>query len=90
MKKELAEIQNELDQLSAKIDKSSGAVKADAKTQLEALREKWAQAKKQLDQAESSTESTWEKVKDNLKKYYGELKDSLEKTRRWLSDKIKP
>jgi len=90
MKKELAEIQEELDRLSAKVEKSSGAAKAEAKKQLEAVREKWALAKKQLDQAESATESTWDSVKGGFKKSYGELKDSFEKTRQWLSEKIEP
>jgi uncharacterized membrane-anchored protein YhcB (DUF1043 family) len=90
MKKDLAEIQKELDRLSAKVDKSSGAAKEDAKTQLNAVREKWAQAKKQLDQAESATESTWDDVKSGVKKSYGELKDSFTKTRQWLGEKIEP
>jgi len=90
MKKELVEIQEELDRLSAKVDRSSGAAKADARTKLEAVREKWAQAKKQLDQAESATDSTWDDVKGGFKKSYGELMDSFEKTRQWLSDKIEP
>jgi chromosome segregation ATPase len=90
MKKELVEIQEELDRLSAKVERSSAAAKADAKVKLEAVREKWAQAKKQLDQAESATESTWDDVKGGFKKLYGELKDSFDKTRQWLSDKIEP
>jgi hypothetical protein len=90
MKKELADIQEELDRLSAKVDGSSDAAKADAKTKLEAVRKKWAQAKKQLDQAESATESTWDDVKGGFKKSYGELKYSFDKTRQWLSDKIEP
>jgi len=90
MKKELNEIQEELDRLSAKVDRSSGAVKADAETQLEAVREKWAQAKKQLDRAGSATESTWDDVKGGFEKIYGELEDSFEKTRQWISDKIEP
>lgn len=90
MKKELDQIQEELDRLSAKVEKSSGAVKADAETQLEAVREKWAQAKKQLDRAESANESTWDSVKGGFKKIYGELEDSFDKTRQWISDKIEP
>jgi outer membrane PBP1 activator LpoA protein len=90
MKEELAKIRKELDRLSAKIDKSSGAAKADAKAELKVVRKKWAQAKKRLDQAESATESTWDEVKDGFRKSYGELKDSFEKARQWLSDKIAP
>jgi outer membrane PBP1 activator LpoA protein len=88
MKEELVQIQEELDRLSAKVDRSSGTAKADAKAKLEVVRKKWAQAKKRLDQAEGATESTWDEVKDGFRKSYGELKDSFEKARRWLSDKI--
>jgi chromosome segregation ATPase len=90
MKKELAVIQEELDQLSARVDSSSTAAKADAKARLDAIREQWALAKKQLDQAESATEDTWDDVKAGFKRSYGELKDSYDKTRQWLSDKIQP
>jgi gamma-glutamyl:cysteine ligase YbdK (ATP-grasp superfamily) len=90
MKGELAKIHKELDRLSAKVDKSSSAAKADAKTKLKAVHKKWAQAKKQLDRAESATESTWDDVKAGFKKSYGELKDSFGDARQWLSDKIAP
>jgi TolA-binding protein len=90
MRKELTEIQSELDSLSAKVESSSGVPKAEAKTQLDAVREKWTRAKKQLDQAESATDSTWDDVMDGYKKSYGELEDSIQKTRQWLSEKIEP
>jgi Skp family chaperone for outer membrane proteins len=90
MKKELVSIQEELDRLGAKVDRASGAAKADAKVKLETVREKWAQAKKQLDQAESATESSWDDVKNGFKQSYVDLKDSFAKTRQWLSDKIAP
>lgn len=90
MKRELASIQEELDRLGAKVDRASGTAKADAKVRLEAVREKWAQTKKQLDRAESTTESTWDDVKNGFKQSYTDLKDSFDKTRQWLSDKIAP
>jgi hypothetical protein len=43
MKEELVKIQRELDRLSAKVDKSSGAAKADAEAKLKVVRKKWAQ-----------------------------------------------
>ena len=90
MKAELAKIKNELDRLSAKVDRSGGAAKADARAKLKSVRKNWVQAKKQLDQAGSATESTWDEVKDRIGKSYRELKDSVEETRQWLSDKIAP
>lgn len=51
MKKELVSIQDELDQLGAKVESAGGSAKADARVKLAAVREKWAQAKKQVDRA---------------------------------------
>jgi Skp family chaperone for outer membrane proteins len=90
MKKELVSMQEELDRLGAKADKASDGAKADAKVKLEAAREKWTQAKKQLDRAESATESTWDDVKNGFKRSYADLQDSFTRTRQWLSDKIAP
>lgn len=90
MQRELVSAQEELDRLGAKVDRASGTAKADAKVKLEAAREKWAQAKKQLDRAESATASDWDDVKTGFKQSYADLKDALDKTRQWLSDKIAP
>jgi hypothetical protein len=90
MKKELVGIQEELDRLGTKVDKANGAAKADAKVKLQAARDKWTQAKKQLDQAETATESSWDDVKSGFKQSYTDLQDSFAKTRQWLSDKIAP
>ena len=90
MTKELADIQTELDRLSAKVEKSTGEAKAEAKLKLEAAREQWAKAKKQLEAAQGATESTWDDVKSGVKKSYGELQDSVAKARQWVSDKIEP
>jgi hypothetical protein len=90
MKNALAEVQVEMDRMSTEVDSSAGAAKADAETKLDAVREKWAQAKKRLDQAESAAEPDWSDVKDGFNQSYGELKDSFNTTRQWLSDKIAP
>ena len=90
MKIELIEIQDELDRLSGRVDRASGAAKVDAKTSLDAAREKWAQARKQLDRAEDATESTWDDVKNGFRKSRDELKGTFMKTRQWLADKIEP
>jgi chromosome segregation ATPase len=90
MKKELVNIQEELDRLGTKAEEASGAAKADANVKLKAVHEKWMQTKKQLDRAESATESTWDDVKSGFKQSYTDLQDSFAKTRQWLSDKIAP
>ncbi|MBI3852245.1 MAG: hypothetical protein HY298_18465 [Verrucomicrobia bacterium] len=90
MQGQLAEINMDLDQLAAKIEKSSDAAKAEAKPKFEALREQAAKLNQQLDEARNATESTWNDVKAGFKKGYGELKDSFQQARQWVSEKIAP
>jgi tRNA pseudouridine synthase D (TruD). len=90
MNKELVATQEELDRLAAKVENSTGAAKAEAKTKLEAVRQKFAQTKQRLDQAENATEATWKDVISGFKESYAGLKDSIAITRQWLSDKIAP
>ena len=90
MKEELTKIEGELDRLSAEIEDSSGAAKADAKVKLAAVREKWVQAQNQLNRAEGATDSTWDDVKGGFDESYTDLKDAFVDSRQWLSDKIEP
>ena len=90
MQNQLAEINRDLDQISAKIEKSSDPAKADAKLKLQALREQVAKLNKQLEEAKSATESTWDDVKAGFKKGYSELKDGFQQARQWASEKIAP
>ena len=87
---ELADLNQQLDELSDKVERSSDSVKAEAAAALAAARGKWAQAKDALDKAESATESTWDGIKNDYRKAHGELKDSFESSREWLSEKIAP
>ena len=90
MQTQLAEINKDLDQLSAKIEKAGDAAKAEAKPRLQALREQTAKLNKQLDAAKDATESTWNDVKAGVKKGWGELKDGFQQARQWVSEKIAP
>jgi DNA anti-recombination protein RmuC len=90
MQAQLAALNRDLDQLSVKVEKSSDAVKADAKPKLQALRDQADKLNQQLDKAKDATESTWGDVKDGTKKAYTDLKDSFQQARQWVSDKIAP
>ena len=79
-----------LDQLQAKVDKSSDAFQAEAKPKLQALRDQADQLKKQLDATGNATESTWDSVKSATQKAYDSLKDGFNQSRQWVSDKIAP
>ncbi len=90
MQMQLDDLNKELDQLSARIEKSSDAAKAEAKPKIEALRDQKAKLTRQLDNARDATESTWDDVEAGFKKGYGELKDGLQQARGWVSEKIAP
>ena len=90
MQVQLDTLNKDIDQLSAKIDSSSDAVKAEAKPKLQALRDQAAQLNKQLDDAKNATESTWDSVKAGFTKAYEATKDGFNQARQWVSDKIAP
>jgi len=90
MQGQLAALKQDLDQLTAKVDKSSDAVKAEAKPKLQALRDQTTQLNKQLDEVKNATESTWDNVKNGFKKAYESSKDGFQQARQWASDKIAP
>jgi len=90
MQGQLDALNKDLDQLAAKIDSSSDAVKAEAKPKLQALRDQAAQLNKQLEDVRNSTESTWDSVKAGFQKAYDATKDGFNQARQWVSDKIAP
>ena len=90
MRGQLARINKDLDQIAAHVEKSSDAVKADAKPKLQAMREQTARLNAQLDEIKNATESTWETVKSNTRKAYDALKEGFQQSRQWVSDKIAP
>jgi methyl-accepting chemotaxis protein len=90
MQGQLTELNRELDQLAAKVEKSSDVVKAEAKPKLQALREQTAKLTQQLEEAKNATESTWGDVKNGFQKAYEASKDGFQQARQWVSDKIAP
>ena len=90
MQIQLDNLNRDLDQLAAKIESSSDAVKAEAQPKLQALRDQAAQLNKQLDDAKNATESTWDSVKAGFQKAYDATKDGFNQARQWVSDKIAP
>jgi uncharacterized protein YoxC len=90
MQDRLTALNQDLDKLSAKIDSSSDAVKAEAGPKLQALRDQAAQLNQQLAGAQNATESTWDSVKAGSQKAYDALVKNFTEARQWVSDKIAP
>jgi methyl-accepting chemotaxis protein len=90
MKGQLDEINKDLEQLAARIEKSSDSVKAEATPKYQVLRDQADKLNTQLDAVRNATESTWADVKAGSRKAYAELKDGISQSRQWMSDKIAP
>ena len=90
MQAQLADLTRNLDELSAKVEKSSDAVKAEAQPKIAALREKVAALTKQLGGIADATPSTWDGIKADAQRAYAGVKDGVTQSRQWLSDKIAP
>lgn len=90
MKKELAGSQAELDRLSVRINEFGDEAEAEARANLASVQKKWARVMKQLELAESATESTWDVVQDGFGSAYDELQDSFGNARQWLSERSEP
>lgn len=86
----LSTLDQDLDRLSARIDGSSAAVKAEAGPKLQALRDQSVKLNQQLVDARSATESTWDSAKVASEKAYATLADGGTEVRKWVSDKIAP
>ena len=90
MQGRMAEINRDLERISATLEKSSAAVKAEAQPKHQALRDQTAKLHQQLAAAITATESTWDDVKAGSRTTYNELKNSFRHARQWASDKIAP
>jgi small-conductance mechanosensitive channel len=90
MRAELAALNSELDELAAKVERSSSAVKADAQPRIDVLRERTAQLNQQLDEATNATESNWNKFKADIRATSDRAKEEFKQARLWLSEKIAP
>ena len=90
MQDQLTALNQDLDKLSAKIDSSSDAIKAEAKPKLQALRDQATKLNQQLADAQNATESTWDSVKAGTKSAYESVEKGFNDARQWVSDKIKP
>jgi len=88
MQGQLAEINQDLAHLSARVEKSNDTAKAEAKPKLQAIRDQAAKLIHQLDEAKNAAESTWDDVKAGAKRFYDDLKGGSQQARQCVSDRI--
>jgi len=90
MQGQLTTLNQDLDKLSAKVDRSSDAIKAEAQPKLQALRDQAAKLNQQLADAQNATESTWDSVKAGAKTACESVEKGFNDARQWVGDKIAP
>ena len=90
MRSQLADLNRELDELAAKVEKSSATVRADAQLRIDALRGQTARLNRQLDDATNASESSWDKFKADVRRTHDASKEDFKQARQWLSEKIAP
>ncbi|MCC5806463.1 MAG: hypothetical protein JJU00_09070 [Opitutales bacterium] len=86
----LARLDENINELSAKLATSSREVRAEAQPRIAALRAQSAHLHTQLDKVKDAGESNWESVKRGTSEAYTELRVGFNNTREWLSEKISP
>lgn len=90
LQNEIASLNHDLSDLSAKVEKSSDAAKAEAAPKLQALRAQMGKLNEQLEAAKSASEPAWESVKAGSQKAFEEVKRGLSQARQWVSEKVSP
>jgi hypothetical protein len=90
MQVQLAALNRDVDQLTAKVAASSAAVKVEAKPKLQALRDQAGQLNKQLDEVRNATEPAWDSIKNGFQTAFESSKDGFSQARQWVSDKVAP
>mgnify|MGYP001614025522 FL=1 len=88
MQADLAAMEADLARLGTRVDGRQDTMKR--KAAMEVLQAKWATAKLNLELARNATEASWDGVKVGFKQSYGDLKDSLDDARTWMSEQVAP
>jgi hypothetical protein len=90
MKTNLDKLNQDIEQLSAKIASLSAAAQAEATQKLQALREQARRLGQQFDQVQNASAGSWDNVKSDMSKAYADLQSGIRNARQWLSEKIAP
>jgi cytochrome c556 len=87
MKSQLAELSRSVDELSARVDKSTDSVKTEATPKVTALRAQVATMTQQLAKVDDATASNWVAVRSGAESAHVALRDSLMQSRDWMTTK---
>jgi hypothetical protein len=89
-KTDLAEIEAELNALTAEIKSARKDAQDEANARLQRMRDKASELDRQRESLKKSGEPAWNDLKGSFTKSTDDLKNSIKDARRWLADKIAP
>ncbi len=90
MNKEIDLLKKDLTDLETKAKKTSKDAKAETDKKIKDAKTSIAKLNEQIETVKSSTESDWEKIKIKFNDSMSEVKKSIARSRKWLSEKIAP
>jgi ribosomal protein L7/L12 len=88
MQAEIDKLNQELLQLTAKIDVAGDSIKAAAQPKLEALKTQVAALGIYLNEAKNATAATWDEVKADAQKAYAEAKQDFQDAGQWIDQQV--
>jgi len=82
---DIDELNQEMSQLTAKIDRASDAVKASAKPRLDSLQVELSKLNIEVDEAKTATESIWGDAKIKVQRAYDDAKQAFHDMADWVN-----
>jgi hypothetical protein len=90
MKLELAGFKNDLAELDQKVKETTGTMKTEAENKILKIKLDVKKLNKRIENVKNSSESEWDGMKNKFKDSMSDAKESIAKSRQWLSEKIAP
>ena len=90
MENELARLKKDIIALEEKAKKAGGSAKMEAKTRIQEIKNGTKELEKKINMMKDATEDKWDDIKVKFNESMDGVKDAIEKSRTWISEKIAP
>ena len=90
MENELARLKKDIIALEEKAKKAGGSAKMEAKTRIQEIKDGTKELEKKVSMLKDATEDKWEDIKVKFNESMDDVKEAIEKSRTWISEKIAP
>ena len=90
MEKELARLKKDIIALEEKAKETDGSAKTEAQTRIQEIKDGTKELEKKVSMLKDATEDKWEDIKVKFNESMDDVKEAIEKSRTWISEKIAP